>query len=39
MLTFDRAAAQQRDWNAYRDFEPGPVMATFERVFLGKGVS
>ncbi len=33
LLRFDRAA--RADYNAYRGFEPAPVMAIFEKVFLG----
>ena len=34
ITAFDRVAAKQRDWNAYRSFEPKPVMALFASVFL-----
>lgn len=34
LLEFDRRAARQKDWNAYRAFEPELVMATFHKVFL-----
>lgn len=34
LLGFDRHAAAQRDWNAHRAFEPGPVMERFEEIFL-----
>ena len=35
LLEFDRLAAQAHDWNAYRAFEPEPVMLAFRKVFLG----
>ena len=38
LLTFDRKAAQLKDWNAYRPFEPEKVMATFRKVFLEPGL-
>lgn len=34
LRSFDRLAARRKDWNAYRQFEPGPVMQTFDKVFI-----
>ena len=34
LLDFDAEAARRIDWNAYRTYEPEPVMATFRNVFL-----
>lgn len=34
LLSFNRAEAAAKDWNAYRDYSPEKVMQTFERVFL-----
>ena len=31
---FNRTAARQKDWRAYREFGPRPVMRQFDRVFL-----
>ena len=36
LLGFDRDASARRDWNAFRAFEPEPVMAQFASVFLQK---
>ena len=38
LLGFDRKAARLQDWNAYRPFEPEPVMAIFRKVFLEPGL-
>jgi len=31
---FNRTAARESDWRAYREFTPRPVMRQFERIFL-----
>lgn len=36
LITFDKNNVKNKDWNAYRDYEPEKVMKIFNEVFLNK---
>ena len=36
LTTFDRIESANKDWNAYRDYEPEKVMSIFKRIFIDK---